>query len=124
MRSNPGLDQRPVVKKTEIAHLKTRELADSGQLATKSHVSIGHVCRASEVTATTGRAQPLAHCTHCLSNVVTMRPNVLPSNVRTEDLIAVLISIKDQAGFVCVAAAAELLGAEKNAELQRHVEAR
>ena len=51
-----------------------------------------------------------------------MRPNILPGNIRDKALIAKFFGIQDQANFVFLLLAPKLLGAQKDAQFQGHIE--
>lgn len=57
------------------------------------------------------------------SRITAMGMDILPGDVGNVALVAVLLAIKDNAAFAILPIGAELLGAEIQPELERHVEA-
>ena len=69
-------------------------------------------------------AQPISHCSDCISRLVGVCSNVLPCNIRTEISISVTFAIEHQTLFLPVAFRPVPFRSEEEAQFERHVESR
>ena len=66
--------------------------------------------------------KPVTNNRKGLTDIVAMSTDILPGDIRTKHLVAVLIAVENQTGLAFLKTAAKLSCAQKNSQLEGHVE--
>lgn len=123
--TEPGGNQRRVVIEDEFVSFEPESLTKKRQIVLKQSKATRHgrTSRHEDFRCWAISLQPVPyHFDDRLWQVI-MRLNILSGNIGTKPLIAIAITIKDEAGFQLVCPRAKPPGAKEEAKLQGHVEA-
>src|SRR5690348_16985412 len=97
MSVDPFFDQRTIITKEQVVAVERCRAAYGWQLHSELHVPAAHIRGAAYPVMVARSPQPVSHCSNGSLHIVVMRANVLSSDIRAEDLIAVVLAIENQA---------------------------